>query len=161
MVHMEPSLPWLMALSIGQDLVTPDLADDDPDGIHAQRRAGRARAMVIAPSPSVLGFAGLQRDHVRGAGSRKAIEPQLQRVLDGEEPLGGRDLAGQGPQQGGLAGVGAAGDDDVRFAVGHGGSQERQQGRASMVPSSTRSARAIWRLPVAAVRLRLGRPRRS
>ena len=63
MVPIEPSLPWLMALSIGEDLVAADLADDDPAGVHAQRPADEVghgdRALALD-----VGFPRLQRDHV-------------------------------------------------------------------------------------------------
>ena len=48
------------------------------------------------------------------------LQLEFGRVFDGDDALIGRDEAGEDVQQGGLAGPGAAGDEDVQFGHRHG-----------------------------------------
>jgi hypothetical protein len=59
-------------------------------------------------------------------GGRVVVEAELERVLDGHQPLHRVDLARQRPQQGGLAQVGAAGDQDVAAGPHQGGEEGAQ-----------------------------------
>ena len=54
------------------------------------------------------------------------LQPQLEGVLDGDEPFGGRDVGGHGPEERGLAGPDAAADDE-RLLGPHGGAKELTQ----------------------------------
>ena len=67
--------------------------------------------MRISPSPFDVRRARLERHDV------PLQEPQLGRVLDGDDPLGGRNEGGDGVQERRLAGAGAAGDEDVELAL--------------------------------------------
>ena len=86
MVDSEPSLPWVIALS----MVTISSPSTSPTMtrhgfIRSERRT--SSAMVIPPWPSV-GQPLLERDHV-GVQVGELVEAELERPLDGDEPLGG------------------------------------------------------------------------
>ena len=85
-------------------------------------RAGRAAsaapggpgcAAVISPAPSTLAGRASSADDVRVLG------PQLAGVLDEHQPLVGVDQREQGVEQGGLAGAGAAADQERQAAAHH------------------------------------------
>ena len=91
-----------------EGLAAADLADDDAVGAHAQRVADQ----VADGDPALaldVGRPGLQADDVL------LLELEFGGVLDGDDALAVRDQPGEGVEQGGLAGAGAAGDDDVEL----------------------------------------------
>ena len=83
-VVSEPSWPVFIAWSMSIVSGAADLADDDAVGAHAQRVAHQVADGDLALALDV-GRARLQRDHVR------LLELQLGGVLDGDDPLLGRD----------------------------------------------------------------------
>ena len=87
-----------------------DLADDDPVGPHAECVADELADADLALSFDVR-RTRLERDDV------PLQQPQLGRVLDGDDPLGRRNEGGDGVQQRRLAGAGAARDEDVQLAL--------------------------------------------
>ena len=87
-----------------------DLADDDPVGPHAEGVADEVADPDLALALDVR-RPRLERDDV------PLQQPQLGRVLDGDDPLGGRHVGGDGVQQRRLPGAGAAGDEDVELAA--------------------------------------------
>ena len=93
-----------------------DLTDDDPVGAHAQavldQVADRDRALALD-----VGRARLEADDVL------LLELELGGVLDGDDPLVVGDERRQHVEGRGLAGAGAAGDDDVEPAA-HAGVEE-------------------------------------
>ena len=106
MVDSEPSLPCDIALSI----VTISSPSTSPtmtrDGfMRSERRT--SSAIVIAPRPSELGSRSSNATTF-GCRSGNWSRPELQRALDGDQPLVRRDLVGQRAQQRGLPGVGRA-----------------------------------------------------
>ena len=107
------------------DLGPPDLADQDALRIVPERVRDQVMQRDGADAFGVR-LPGLERDHVRVAGH--VMQEQLVLGLQGGHPLTGRNLAGQAAQQGRLAGVHAAGDDDVVPAPDRRG-QERGGGR--------------------------------
>ena len=86
------------------------LAEDDAVGPHAQRVADQVALGDLAAALQV-GRPGLQPDDMR------LLQLQLGRVLDRDDALAGVDQPAHGVQQRGLAGAGAAGDDDVQPAA--------------------------------------------
>ena len=120
-VDSEPSLPWLIALSI--------VTISSPSTSPTMTRLGFMRSdrrtssdIWIAPWPSELGSRSSNATTF-GCRSGNSPEPELERALDGDEPLVRRDLVGQRAQQRRLSGVGGAGDHDV-LARGDGRGQE-------------------------------------
>src|SRR5713101_2494171 len=91
MVVIDPSLPWLIALSIG----TTSLPRTSP----TITRSGVIRSAHRTSSASDLPFAlhvllpGLHRDHVR-VGAGVPVQAQLEAVLDRDQPLARRDRRG-------------------------------------------------------------------
>ena len=123
-VVSEPSWPVFIACSMS----TASAPRTSPMMI----RSGRMRSALTSSMPLRhlaraldVGRAGLQPDHVRLA------QLELGRVLDGDDPLGGRDERGQDVEQRRLAGAGAAGDQDV----------EPRPGRSPLRSSSIGSVR--------------------
>ena len=111
MVVIDPSLPWLMALSIGMTSAPRTSPTRTRSGvIRSAHRTSSAR--VISPSPSVLGSL-LCIATTSGWASGVPVQAQLERVLDGDQPLVFGDGAGQRPQHRRLADRGAAGDQQV------------------------------------------------
>ena len=104
-VVSEPSWPVFIACSMSS-ASPPHLADDDPVGPHTQR-VDQQHALGHLALAFDVGRAGLQPDHVG------LLELELGRVLDGDDPLVGRDERRQDVEQRRLAGAGAAGDEDV------------------------------------------------
>ena len=102
-VDSEPSLPWLIALS----MVTISSPSTSPTMtrlgfIRSERRtssAMRDRALALG-----VGQPLLERDHV-GVQVLELAEAELEGALDGDQPLVRLDLVGQRPQQRGLPGV--------------------------------------------------------
>jgi hypothetical protein len=88
-------------------LLLAHLADDDPRGPHAQRLLDETAQRDLTGALEV-GLPGLHRHHV---GERHA---QLEHLLAGDHPLPRRDGRAQAVQQSRLAGLGAAGDEDVQ-----------------------------------------------
>lgn len=95
----------------GHDLVAEDLTDDDARGVHTQRPPDQLRHRNGALALGV-GQPLLERHDVR-VQIGELVEAELQGALDGDEALVRRDLVRQGPQEGGLTGVGRARDHDV------------------------------------------------
>ncbi len=119
MVVSEPSWPVFMAWSMSKASV--------PRTSPTMIRSGRMRRLLRTRSrwvtmacPLDIGRPGLQADHVL------LLQLQLGRVLDGDDPLIGRDVGGEDVEQGGLAGAGAAGDHDVQAGLDTGGERTRQ-----------------------------------
>ena len=87
-----------------------DLTDDDAVGAHAQRVLDQVadgdRALALD-----VGRAGLEAQHV------VLVQPELGGVLDGDDPLVVGDERRQHVEGRGLAGAGAAGDEDVEAAL--------------------------------------------
>ena len=83
------------------------LADDDPVRSHPQGLADQV-VQRQRPGPLEVGGAGLERDDVR------VRRRELGGVLDDDDPFGRRDQPEQGREDGGLAGAGAAGDEERR-----------------------------------------------
>ncbi len=82
-----------------EGLAAADLADDDAVGAHAQRVAYE----VADGDPALalhVGRPGLQADHMG------LLELEFGGVLDGDDPLALGDEAGEGVEEGGLAGAG-------------------------------------------------------
>ena len=104
-------------------LLGAHLADDDPARPHPQalldQVAQRDLAGALEP-----GLPGLHRHPV---GVR---EPQLEDLLGRHDPLAAGDRGGQAVEHRGLAGLGAAGDQDVE-AGAHRRLEEPRRGRAS------------------------------
>ena len=88
-------------------LAAAHLADDDPVGAHPQGVAHERAQRHLAPALDVRRPA-LEPDDVR------LRQPQLGGVLDGHDPLGRVDEAGERVQQRRLARAGAARHDDVQ-----------------------------------------------
>ena len=105
-VVSEPSWPVFMACSMSTASAPRTLAHDDAVGPHTQRVDQQQPLGHLARALDV-GRAGLQPDHVGLA------ELELGRVLDRDDPLGGRDERRQDVEQRRLAGAGAARDEDV------------------------------------------------
>ena len=150
-VDSEPSLPWVIALSmvtISSPRTSPTMTRR---GVHPQRPADqlghRDRALALG-----VGQPLLERDHV-GVQVGELVEAELQGPLDGDQPLVRRDLVGQRPQQRRLPGVGGAGDHDVLA-----GPRPRRAGSgrapAVIVPLPTRSVEEDLAQPGAADRQR-------
>ena len=100
---------------------------------------------VISPTPSEFGS---RASNAMTSGCwRISCRQQLVLRLEGGDPLLGRDLAGQRPQQGGLPRVDASGDDDVA-ATAHGCGQERRE-RGVNAAQLHEPAQADVREPVA------------
>lgn len=97
-------------------LAAADLADDDAVGAHAQGVADQVADGDLSLALHV-GRAGFEPDDVR------LLELELGGVLDRDDALALRDQAGEGVEEGGLAGAGGAGDDHVQL----GRDQTRQQ----------------------------------
>ena len=93
-----------------EGLAAADLADHDPVRPHAQRVAHQVADGDLALALDVRRPA-LQPHHVL------LLELQLDGVLDGDDALVVGDEGGQHVEQGGLAGAGAAGDDDVQLRL--------------------------------------------
>ena len=87
-------------------LGAPHLADDDAVGAHAQG-IDEEVAHRHLPGSFRADRPGLEADDVG------LLELELRRVLDGDEALAVRDLPRQGVHERGLAGAGAAGNEDV------------------------------------------------
>ena len=105
-VVSEPSWPVFMACSMSTASAPRHLADDDPVGPHTERVDQQHALRHLALALDV-GRPGLQPHDVRLA------ELELGRVLDGDDPLGGRDVGREDVEQRRLARAGAAGDQDV------------------------------------------------
>ena len=108
-----------------------DLADDQPVGPHPQRLPDQVAQRDPAGALDV-GRPGHQPDHVRVPG------PQLLGVLDDQQPLRGSTALSSAARMRGLAGAGAAGDQEREPGGQHGAQQrlaggvdgaERAQGR--------------------------------
>ena len=82
--HQRALVAGVERLEHVERLGAADLADDDPVGAHAQRVAHEVADRHLALALDV-GRPRLERDHVR------LLEPQLGVVLDGDDPLAGRD----------------------------------------------------------------------
>ena len=120
-VDSEPSLPWLIALS----MVTISSPSTSPTmtRLGFMRRLRRtSSAIAIRPLPSELGSRSSNATTF-GCRSGNSPRPELERPLDRDEPLLRRDLVGERAQQGRLPGVRRAGDHDV-LARQHRGRQE-------------------------------------
>ena len=131
-VDIEPSWPVFMAWSMS--------SASPPRHSPTMMRSGRMRSelrtssrMVIAPLPSMLARARLQRHDVLLA------QLQLGGVLDGDDALVVRDERRQHVEQGGLAGAGAARDDDVQPRLDTGAQEVEHLGRRA-VPKRIRSS---------------------
>ena len=86
------------------------LADDDAVRPHAQRILNE-RALVDLAAALHVGRPGFELDHML------LLKPELCGVLDGDDALAGIDHARKRIEQGGFAGAGAAGNDDVETAA--------------------------------------------
>ena len=122
MVVIDPSLPCDMAFSMGMTSRPADLADQDPVRGHPQRPPHQLGQGDLALALGV-GLPRLHRHDV-GVGVGVPVQAQLQRVLDGDQPLLRRDRAGQRPQHGRLPDRRAAGDQQVLAGL-HQRRQER------------------------------------
>ena len=115
-----------------------DLAHDDAVGPHTQRIAQQLPLVDLAAPFQVRG-ARLQPDHVR------LLQLQLRCVLDGDDALVMRDHAAQGVQQRGLAGAGAAGDQDVaRGTAPRSPADAQRRGSCCRLPPWRRSRASSW-----------------
>ncbi len=99
-----------------QHLIAAGLPDDHPVRAHPQRPADQLGQADPAFAFHV-GFAGLQRNDV-GVQFGEAVQPQLQAVFDGDQPLPAGSVRGHRAQQGGFPGPSPAADDH-RFAGVH------------------------------------------
>ena len=96
----------------------PDLTDDHPARPHPERLLHQPTEPDLAV-PLQIWLPGLHGDHVG------QVRPELEDLLAGDHPLPGRDGIDQGVQQGGLARLRTAGDDDVESG-GDGRLQEQR-----------------------------------
>ena len=99
-----------------EGLARAALADHDAVGAHAQAVLDQVADGDLAPALDV-GRPGLERQHV------VLVELELLGVLDGDDALVGRDERREHVEGRGLAGAGAARDDDVE-PTDHAGLQE-------------------------------------
>jgi len=100
--------PRTVAISWGvEDLGAAHLADHDAVRSHA-KRVPQEIPLGHRPLGFDVGWPRLEPDHVL------LLELQLGRVLDGHDALGVGDRVGEHVQHRGLAGAGAAGDEDVQ-----------------------------------------------
>ena len=122
-----------------EGLGAADLTDDDAVGAHTQ---GVAHEVALGDLAAAFEArrARFQRDDVR------LLQPELRRVLDRDDALGVRDVAGERVEQRRLTGTGTAGDDRVELGL-DAGAQELGQLRASWCRRATRSSIVIlsWR----------------
>ena len=103
-------------------LLGAHLADDDPARPHPQALLDQVAQPDLAGALEP-GLPGLQRHPVR------VREPQLEDLLRGDHPLAAGDRRRQAVEHRGLAGLRAAGDEDVEPGA-HGGLEEgRRAGR--------------------------------
>ena len=109
-----------------QRLLAAHLAHDDAVGTHTQG-VDHQFADVDGAVAFDVGRARFHARHVR------LLQPQFGGVFDGDDALVFRDVAGERVEQRGLAGAGAAADQDV---------QARLARRPSAVPACPRSAPA-------------------
>ena len=102
-------------------LGAPHLADDDAVRTHPQ---GVDQQVAHRDLAGALGAHGprLQAHDVR------LLHLKLRRVLDGDEPLAVGDLARERVHEGGLAGAGAAADEDVEPRLHPDAEQLRHRG---------------------------------
>ena len=110
-VHIEPSWPVFMACSMSMasgPRTSPQMMRSGP---HAQRVLDQIAHGDLALALEI-GRAGLQPHDMR------LLQLQLGRVLDRDHALAGVDQLRHGVEHRGLAGAGAAGDDDVEPAGG-------------------------------------------
>ena len=91
-----------------QGLAAANLADDDPVRAHAQGVADQIADGHLAASLDV-GRARFQAHHMG------LLQRELGGVLNGDDALALRNHAGQGVEEGGLAGAGSARDEDAEL----------------------------------------------
>ena len=131
-VEIEPSWPVFMAWSMSS--ASPPRTSPTMIRSGRMRRALRTRSrMVTSPLPSMFGGRALEPHDVVLA------ELQLDRVLDGDDPLVVGDERRQHVEHRGLAGAGAAGDEDVELAR-HAGLTAGRPCSGVSVPNLMRSA---------------------
>ena len=85
MVVIDPSLPWRHGVQHRDDLGAADLADDHPVRGHPQRPPHQLGQGDL-PLALDVGLPRLHRDDV-GVGAGVPVQAQLERVLDGDQPL--------------------------------------------------------------------------
>ena len=140
-VHIEPSLPWLIALSIGM-ISSPRTSPTITRSGFMRRLMRTSSAAVTSADAFDVRVTGFERDDV-GVQLGEAIESEFELGFDRDDSLVGGDLGGERAQHRGLAGAGRAGDDDL-LAGSHRGRQRNSRRPASIAPSRTRSSRVTF-----------------
>ena len=138
-VDSDPSLPWLMALSmvtISSPRTSPTMTR-----LGFMRRLRRtSSAIVTPPTPSEIRQPLLHRDDV--GVEVGLIEAKLECAFDGDDPLVCRDFIGKRPQQRRLPSVGGARNHDV-LSGQYGSAEEGREDRL-IVSLPTRSSRKTF-----------------
>ena len=98
-----PTMAGVDRLEIGQGLGAAQLANDDPVGAHAEGGLQEGIGAALRAGTAV----GQEGDGVRLAGE------EFEGVLNGDQPFVLTDMRQQVPGEGGLAGRGAATDQDI------------------------------------------------